>query len=234
MDSYCCICKDRIDACEYGHTKCLKLYLSQDSTDLNKWVYREFYCADTESSYERYGILLHIACKKGYGDCVKILLKYMDPNISDQGNTALQVLCYKPENREKIIKLLLEDPRTDTNTLCDSWYGRFPLYAFVDNIDTYKVTHQKDLNGITTEIIILFLQRNASTQKDDRSDNDTFDMFSRFRDIKFAGKTFIELFLEYNKVTDETINYNKNRMNAEELRIIEDWMKIAIKEPSDD
>lgn len=119
MESYCCVCTDAIDACINGHTKCLKIYL-QTVKNFNKLIEEEV--PDDDDTYIKRHTLLHIACERGHGDCVKILLRYMDPNVLDNWNrTPLVLLCLKPNNREKIIKLLLEDSRTDTNIFNDDW-----------------------------------------------------------------------------------------------------------------
>ena len=142
--------------------------------------------------------------------------------------TPLRLLCLGSIDREKIIRLLLEDPRTDIDAFGDSWNKTSALFDFIDNISKYK---DQAYYTIVADIIKLFLQRNASTKGKCIIDLDAFDLFTRFRYIKFDDKSFIELFLEYGKVTDQTIQRNRKYMNTEELKIINDWMIPDVKQP---
>lgn len=233
MESYCCVCDNAIDACKHGHTKCLKIYLTDEETvkNLNELIFEKV--PDDEDNIKVY-TLLHVACERGHGDCVKILLQYKNLKLNvfdDLHRSPLRLLCSNPNHREKIIKLLLEDPRTDVNSRSDSYYHDSSiLFDFMNN----------SCGGtkLSAEIINLFLQRGASTDGDrfhfdGKSRRNAFDRVHNFNSSKFNGKTILQLLLESGKITEEIINRNRKFMTEDELKIIDDWMMSTIKEPAE-
>lgn len=130
----CCRCKSALHAVQRGHTKCLKYFLKTSTEDPNKnitieknikeeWVSEDedgeqyMHTKITQNTIFVNATLLHLACKKGYGDCVTILLKdeRVDPNKLVCQQSALYMMCGRRYNikfdSNRIILLLLKNPR---------------------------------------------------------------------------------------------------------------------------
>jgi len=244
--SYCCRCTNDEDTCKNGHTKCLKIFLEKNNPNREiKYTKQVTYEGDDyESTKYIKTSLLHIACKKGNGDCVNILLKdeHIDPNIlNDDEETPLQMICERKTkfNKDIILMLLLQHPRVNINGHHSkySWSSlTTPFYSYIYNI-VYFFECGSEYN---LQIIKLFLERNADMTDTKDGTKNIFELICCDHNISIT-QDVIKLLLESGKVPQSFIKEVQNRFKTNLfkkniLKLINEWEDSAldIKEPSEE
>lgn len=236
---YCRRCNTSLQSVQRGHSKCLKYFLRviRDPNviiTVEKWkktgVMRSGENGDfIQKRFVRMNTtLLHIACKKGYGDCVRILLNddRIDPNILLGGESPLFMLCDMDDTKfdpSDIILLFLKNPRVEINL--DE-----PGSAFLRYVSRYKYT-------IDENVFEAFLKKEKCA-----------DLV--FKKICCKGYNdgntpyYIKLLLSSNKVSEQMIygvykilkdkNERTTDCHEERLTMIEGYISSlpVIKEPS--
>jgi hypothetical protein len=266
VKSYCCRCGDAEDACRNGHTICLKKYMQKKNFNPNglyghscsgeiiggwgstKLVMEDFFVSRT---------LLHIACQKGNGDCVNMLLndERVDPNILNGDNeTPLQMMCtrtFKKFNKDRIIKLLLRCPRVTNIFLYDKYrysysYKENLLFSYIE--DWIRcISRENSICNI--KIIKLFLERDDVKLKDSNDWRDTTlrynpsKAYNAFEAICYNAliisnfREVIRTLLESGKIPHSSIEKIKSRKGVayqKVLKVIDEWEEeslVIIKEP---